>query len=84
MNWGQFKGHASHMCLAGTMVASWSLALEVAGSSPFTVICCNLSLNLLNSVKHLGKTSICQLNIFLLLDLRSVSIYSEGGFTAFL
>ena len=28
----------SHMCLAGAVVASWSLTQEVAGSSPFTVI----------------------------------------------
>ena len=26
------------MCLAGAVVASWSLMLEVAGSSPFTVM----------------------------------------------
>ena len=26
------------MCLAGTVVASWSLTQEVAGSSPFTVM----------------------------------------------
>ena len=75
MNRGQFKDHAFHMCLACTMVASWSLALEVAGSSPFTVICCNLSLNLLNSVKHLGKTSICQLNcVYLLIARPQISI----------
>ena len=38
MNWDKFKDSVSHMCLAGAMVASWSLALEVAGSSPFTVM----------------------------------------------
>ena len=27
----------SDMCLAGVVVASWSLLQEVAGSSPFTV-----------------------------------------------
>ena len=31
MNWPQFKDPVSHMCLAGTMVASWSLTQEVAG-----------------------------------------------------
>ena len=30
MNWAQFKDPISHMCLAGTMVASWSLTQEVA------------------------------------------------------
>ena len=25
MNWGQFKDHVSHMCLAGTVIASWFL-----------------------------------------------------------
>ena len=33
MNWAQFKDPASHMYLAGTVVASWSLTQEVAGSS---------------------------------------------------
>ena len=28
----------SHMCLAGSVVASWSLTQEVAGSNPFTVM----------------------------------------------
>ena len=28
----------SHMCVPGTLVASWSLTQEVAGSSPFTVM----------------------------------------------
>ena len=30
MNWAQFKDPASHMCVAGTVVASWSLTQEVA------------------------------------------------------
>ena len=34
----QYKELISHMCLAGTVVASWSLTQEVAGSSPFTVM----------------------------------------------
>ena len=38
MNWAQFKDPVSHMCLAGTVVACWSLTQEVAGSSPFNVI----------------------------------------------
>ena len=43
------------MCLAGTVVASWSLTQEVAGSSPFTVMTIFLSLNSENSLKNLGK-----------------------------
>ena len=35
MNWAQFKDTVPHMYLAGTVVASWSLTQEVAGSSPF-------------------------------------------------
>ena len=31
MNWAQFKDPVSHMCLAGTVVASWSLTQDVAG-----------------------------------------------------
>ena len=31
MNWAQFKDPVSHMCLAGTVVESWSLTQEVAG-----------------------------------------------------
>ena len=38
MNWGQFKDPVSHMCLAGAVVASWSLMQEMAGSSLFTVM----------------------------------------------
>ena len=30
-DWAQFKDPVSHMCLDGTMVASWSLTQEVAG-----------------------------------------------------
>ena len=36
MNCSQFKDPVSHMCLAGNVVASWSLTQEVAGLSPFT------------------------------------------------
>ena len=35
MNWGQFKDHVSHICLAGAVVASWSLTQQVAGLNPF-------------------------------------------------
>ena len=36
INWRRYKDPASHMCLAGTRVASWSLTQEVAGlNSPF-------------------------------------------------
>ena len=38
MNWAQFKDPFCHMCLADTVLASWSLTQEVAGSSPFTVM----------------------------------------------
>ena len=38
MNWVQFKVTASHMCLHVTVVASWSLTQEVAGSSHFPVM----------------------------------------------
>ena len=30
MKWAQFKDPVCHMCLAGTVVASWSLIQEVA------------------------------------------------------
>ena len=38
MNWAQFKDPVSHMCLAGAVLASWSLREAVAGSSPFAVM----------------------------------------------
>ena len=38
MNSAQFKDPVSHMCPAGTLVASWSPTKEVAGSSTFTVM----------------------------------------------
>ena len=38
MNQNQFKYPVSHMCLAGAVVASWSLTQEVTGSNPFTVM----------------------------------------------
>ena len=38
MNWDQFKYPVSHMCLAGAVIAPWSLTQEVADSNPFTVL----------------------------------------------
>ena len=38
LNSDQFNDPISHMCLASTVVTSWSLIQEVAGSSPLTVI----------------------------------------------
>ena len=38
MNSGQFKDPVSHMFLAGTVVASWFLTQELAGSNPLTVM----------------------------------------------
>ena len=38
MNWAQFKDPVFYMCLAGAVVASWSLTHEVTGLSPFTVM----------------------------------------------
>ena len=36
MNWFQFKDPVSHTCLAGAVIASWSLTQEVADLSRFT------------------------------------------------
>ena len=50
--------HISHMCLAGTLVASWSLTQDIAGSSFFNDNSSFFndnyfsSLNSLNSVKR--------------------------------
>ena len=38
MNWYQIKDCVSGMCLADTVVVSWSLMQEIAGSIPFTVM----------------------------------------------
>ena len=38
MKWAQFKDPVSHVCLAGAVVASWSLTQEVVGLIPFTVM----------------------------------------------
>ena len=45
------------MCLAGVVVASWSLTQELVGSSPFNDKI-SLSLDLLNSVKTFRENSI--------------------------
>ena len=49
MNWTQFKDPVSHICLADTVAASWSLIQDVAGWQIF------LSLNSLNWVKIFSK-----------------------------
>ena len=38
MNWVQLKDPVSHVCLASTVVASWFLTQEMAGSNPFIVM----------------------------------------------
>ena len=38
MNWDQLQDPVPHMCLAGTVVAFWSLTQEVAGSSHFAMV----------------------------------------------
>ena len=53
MNWVQFKGPVSHMCLAGAVVR-W---LGGRGSNPYTVMTNILSLNSLDSVKTFRKIS---------------------------
>ena len=35
MNWAEFKDSVSHMCLAGTVVACWSLTQEVDECAKF-------------------------------------------------
>ena len=50
MNWTKFQDPVSHMCLAGTVLASWSLTQEVAGSNPFNVMTNILALNFLNQM----------------------------------
>ena len=38
MNWDQFEDPVSHMCLAGIVVASWSLMQGMANLSNFTAM----------------------------------------------
>ena len=56
MNWGQFKDPVSHMCLAGTGEASWSLTQEVACLSPFAVMTNIFVTEFTQFSEHLGKT----------------------------
>ena len=39
-------GPVSHMCLVGAMAASWSLAQEIAGLNPFSVMTLNFVIEL--------------------------------------
>ena len=57
MNQGQFGGVVSHMCLAGTVVASWLLTQEVTGSSPLLWWQLFVSLNSANSGKTFMENS---------------------------
>ena len=59
INLAQFKDSVSHVCLAGAMVASWSLTQEVVGLIPFNDNYF-LFLNSLNSVKTFRK--ICNMS----------------------
>ena len=64
MDWAKFQDPVSHTCLAGTVVAYWSLKQEAAGSSHFTVM-----------TKDLGKIqldlSCCLIFTLVTLTLRS-------------
>ena len=51
MNWAEFKDSVSHMCLSGTLVASWTLTQEVAGFAKFESCYCNDIFLSLTSVK---------------------------------
>ena len=59
INLAQFKDSVSQVCLAGAMVASWSLTQEVVGSIPFNDNYF-LFLNSLNSLKTFRK--ICNMS----------------------
>ena len=58
MNWAQFKDLVSHMCLAGTVVACWSLTQEVAGWQVRVLLMSYIFITEFAefSEKHLGKT----------------------------
>ena len=58
MNWTQFKDPVSHMCLAGSVVASWSLTLEVARLQVWTLYCIDKYFCHWIQWKHLGKASV--------------------------
>ena len=54
MNYGQFKDLGCYLCLAVSMVVSWSQIQEVAGSNNLYHI---LSLNAANSLKTFRENS---------------------------
>ena len=58
MNQSQFKDPVSHMCLAGTVVESWSLTQEMTGSNSFTLMTNIFFVTEFTefSESHLGKT----------------------------
>ena len=72
MNWGQFEDPVSHMCLAGAVLASWSLTQEVVGSnSLFYVTYFTNSVDSVlqnsfrkNSIMSFGSWEIFQLMLF--------------------
>ena len=51
MNWAHFKDPVPHICLAGAVVATWSLKM-LEGANPFTVM------TNMDSVKIFRKNSI--------------------------
>ena len=51
MNLGECKDPVSHVCIAGDVVASWSLTQEVVGSSLVTVMANILSLNSIQRIQ---------------------------------
>ena len=74
MNWAQFKDPVSHMCLAGTVVASWSFTQSWLGGR-FELFNCNdkYFCHWIQWIlwKHLGKTQLWglvnyKLNLFTL------------------
>ena len=56
MNWDQFKDLVSHICLAGTVVAAWSLTQEVAWWRVRAFYCDDKSFCHWIQWKYLGKT----------------------------
>ena len=62
MEWkfSEFRDPASHVCLAGAMVASCSLTKQVAGSNSYDT---KYLLYLLNSVKTFRENSMVGINI---------------------
>ena len=67
MNWCKFKDPVSHMCLAGAVVAFWSLIHEMAISSPFTVMTNSMKTfkeNSIISFRHASLLS-CSIQLYL-------------------